>query len=181
MQNDILLDIVKAAINEEFVHEPCIKEEELIQKYSFLLEERACFITLKLDNKLRGCMGSLQAHRCLLKDLINNAKAAAFSDFRFASLTQEEFKNTSIEISLLNQAQLLVYKDKKDLKNKVRINTNVIIIKHKNKQATFLPQVWQELRNFDTFMERLCLKAGLSSACLNEGALIYTYEVEKIK
>lgn len=54
-----------------------------------LRENRACFVTLKKDGKLRGCIGSLQAHQPLAKDLSENAYKAAFKDPRFPPLARE--------------------------------------------------------------------------------------------
>jgi hypothetical protein len=47
----------------------------------------ATFVTLTQNGALRGCIGSLQAHRPLDQDVRANAVAAAFSDPRFPPLT----------------------------------------------------------------------------------------------
>jgi AMMECR1 domain-containing protein len=50
---------------------------------------------------LRGCIGSLEAHRPLATDVAENAVAAAFRDTRFAPLSPAEFARTRVEVSLL--------------------------------------------------------------------------------
>lgn len=181
MKDKLLLQIVYASIKEEFNPKIYIKKEFLLKEYSFLNEVQATFITLKINNVLRGCIGSLQAHRILLEDLIHNAKAAAFKDPRFKPLSINEFKNIQIEVSLLSKAKFLEYSDLQDLKSKVKVFTHGIILSHENKRSTFLPQVWEQLNNFEIFFDALCKKAGLDYSCLSKGALIYTYEVKKIK
>lgn len=50
-----------------------------------------------------------------------------------------------------------------------------------NHQATFLPQVWEELNDFESFFTHLGLKAGIGSDPLSYHPDIYIYQVEKIK
>jgi len=60
-------------------------------------------VTLKCENRLRGCIGSLQAHRALVEDVKANALAAAFHDPRFVPLSVDEFSDTKIEVSVLSK------------------------------------------------------------------------------
>lgn len=69
----------------------------------------ACFITLTQDGALRGCIGSLEAHRPLLADVQANAVAAACHDPRFAPLAVREFGHTDVEVSLLSPMQALAF------------------------------------------------------------------------
>jgi hypothetical protein len=52
-----------------------------------LAAQRASFVTLNLDGRLRGCIGSLAPHRPLAADVAENAFKAAFADPRFQPLT----------------------------------------------------------------------------------------------
>src|SRR4029450_2812881 len=71
------------------------------EHHAFLHEQGACFGTLTREGELRGCIGSLQAHRKLLDDVKANAKAAAFLDPRFHPLTATEFRATLIALAVL--------------------------------------------------------------------------------
>jgi len=51
----------------------------------------ASFITLTMDGRLRGCIGSLEARRPLVADVAANAYASAFEDRRFKALSHDEF------------------------------------------------------------------------------------------
>ena len=76
---------------------------------------------------------------------------------------------------------MVKYTNIKDLQSKIHVGIDGVILKQDHKQATFLPQVWQELEDFDSFFEHLCTKAGLEKNCLKLHPQIYTYQVQKIK
>ncbi|MFA9374013.1 MAG: AmmeMemoRadiSam system protein A [Poseidonibacter sp.] len=178
---NVLLEVARASILNEFNNSFKIDKQELQKEFSILQEKRACFVTITLNGKLRGCVGSLVAHRNLLDDVIQNAYNSAFSDLRFARLSYEEFKQINIEISVLTPAVKLEYKDTDDLKEKIKPFEHGIILECENKKATFLPQVWEQLPNFDDFFTQLSKKAGFSDSCLSLNPTIYTYTAIKIK
>ncbi|QDF28230.1 AmmeMemoRadiSam system protein A [Halarcobacter anaerophilus] len=180
-KNSLLLKIARDAIESNFNPEVKIDKEFLLSNFSFLNEKQATFVTLTINGKLRGCIGSLIAHRILLDDLIYNAKAAAFDDPRFNSLSFSEFNEIKIEISLLTAPEILEYKDFEDLKKKLIPNKHGVILELNGKRATFLPQVWEQLPEFNAFMVHLCQKAGLNPSSLSALPKIQTYEVIKIE
>jgi len=176
-----LIRLAKDAIREVLFQIPLLNKAELIEQYPLLNQPKATFVTLMLNGQLRGCIGSLVAHRTLYDDLINNAKSAAFKDPRFNPLTQKEFEFVEVELSLLSEPQKLLYDSVENLKAKIHPNIDGVILHYGNHQATFLPQVWEQLPTFELFFEHLCAKAGVSVACLQDNAMIYTYKVDKIK
>jgi AmmeMemoRadiSam system protein A len=179
--NELLLYLATESIKEHFYTTTPLNKAELTKQYPQLNELRATFVTLTLNQQLRGCIGSLVARRSLYDDLISNAKAAAFSDPRFKPLSVDELSHIHVEISLLSQPNLLEYSSVEDLKSKIVAGDDGVIVQYKNFQATFLPQVWEQLPSFELFFEHLCAKAGVSVGCLEDNATIYTYKVEKIK
>ena len=180
MDDKVLLKIAKDAILESF-GEAKIDKEELLKNYPYLADEGAVFVTLNLNGALRGCIGSIIAHRSLIDDIIHNAKAAAFEDPRFFPLSESEFEKIELELSILTQPQKVEYEDIEDLKSKIEIGKDGVILKRGYNQATFLPQVWEELSNFEQFFAHLCKKAGLNPNCLQLHPEIYKYQVKKIK
>ncbi len=183
MEKSYLIDIAKSAILEDLLKEKLIDKKVLLQKYPELSKSGATFVTLEQKQQLRGCIGSLVPHRTLLDDLISNAKSAAFSDTRFKPLAKNEFddENFSVEVSILSEPKALGYKDIDDLKSKMKIGSDGVILKAGANQATFLPQVWEQLPNFEDFFKHLCQKAGLSANCLQQKPQILIYRVQKIK
>ncbi len=183
MSLQYMIDIAKNAIKEEFEEAPLIDKEKLLSEHPKLGENGAAFVTLEKRDSLRGCIGSIIAHRTLLEDLIQNAKAAAFNDPRFPPLTKEEFESgdLSIEISLLSEPVHLAYENIDDLRKKIKPGVHGVILKYGIYQATYLPQVWDQLSDFDQFFATLCQKAGLDANCLRLHPDIFVYEAQKIK
>ena len=177
----VICSLAKQAILDGLNKTQSIDTKALLEKYPPLAQQRATFVTLTLDGRLRGCIGSLVAHRTLLDDLIHNAKSAAFEDPRFYPLSPEEFKKVVIEISLLSPPEPLLYDSIEDLKSKVSVGIDGIILQKEGKRATFLPQVWEQLPTFEHFFSHLCQKAGLGANCLEYHPDIWRYFVEKIK
>lgn len=176
---DYLLKIAQDVIGKKLASKSFeIDEKEIPES---LKQKRACFVTLKIDGELRGCIGHLEAHQELYKDVIENAYNATFCDSRFAPLAKEEFAKIDIEISILSTPQKLDYKSNAELINFLEQNHLGVILGFSGKSATFLPQVWQSLPNAKTFLSELCVKAGLSSnAWKSDKVKIETYFVEII-
>ncbi len=179
MDNNILLNLASDAISDRLNSTNTINKEQLSIKYPFLTQQAATFVTLTINGSLRGCIGALIAHRTLIDDIITNAQSAAFHDPRFPSLTKDEFSNTDIEISLLSSPTRVEFDSFDNLKEKIQIGIDGMIVKQGGKQATFLPQVWEQLPSFDTFMSHLFSKAGIND--LTIPIEVFKYQVEKIK
>ncbi|OQX73273.1 MAG: AMMECR1 domain-containing protein [Campylobacteraceae bacterium 4484_4] len=175
-----IIKIAKEAIKEEFTGKHTIDKESLIKEFPELAKNGAAFVTLTEHNALRGCIGSIIAHQPLIDDIIHNAKAAAFSDPRFAPVSEEEFDELEIEVSLLSEPRPLAYTDTEDLRTKIRPGIDGVILKLDGYQATYLPSVWEQLPDFNTFFMTLCQKAGLPANCLDAHPDIYIYQAEKI-
>jgi AmmeMemoRadiSam system protein A len=137
------------------------------------------FVTLKIDDQLRGCIGNLTATEPLLEGVRRNAINAAFHDPRFAPLTETELAKVEIEVSILTEPQPLDYIDGADLLTKLRANIDGVIIRKGHASATFLPQVWEQLPEPEDFLSHLCKKAGLSSNAWRDTKLeVQTYQVQ---
>jgi hypothetical protein len=177
----MLIEIAKQAIQDGFNQTSSIDKEALLARYPELGKPKATFVTLNLNHQLRGCIGSLIAHRPLLEDLIHNAQASAFEDPRFYPLSQEEFLHVSIEISLLSDPETIHYDTIEDLRSKIKVGEDGIILQKGSRKATFLPQVWEQLPSFELFFSHLCQKAGMEPHCLESHPEIWRYRVEKVK
>jgi AmmeMemoRadiSam system protein A len=142
-------------------------------------EERGTFVTLTIDGNLRGCIGHIIPQESLLEGIKINAVNAAFRDPRFRRLTKEEFEKIHVEISILTEPKPLSYSDGDDLLKKLRPDVDGVIIKKGFHQATFLPQVWEQLPRKEDFLSHLCLKAGLSGDAWRTGDLeVSIYQVQ---
>ena len=121
----------------------------------------ACFVTLNRSGQLRGCIGSLSAHRPLVEDVADNAYAAAFSDPRFPPLREEELEGLDIHISILTPAEPMRFDSEADLLRQLQPGVDGLIMEEGFRRGTFLPSVWEQLPSPDLFLTHLKQKAGL--------------------
>ncbi len=128
-----------------------------------LQKSGASFVTLRIRQHLRGCIGSLQAYQPLLEDIKNNAIAAAFRDPRFPPLTLDELKNIQLEISILSPHYELSFKNESELLSLLQPGVDGLIIRQGAAHATFLPSVWESLPEPVEFLSQLKKKAGIES------------------
>lgn len=170
----VLVDIARGAIAEAFGG-ACLP----VPQEKWLEEQGATFVTLTQAGELRGCIGSLQAHRSLAADVHQNALAAAFRDPRFEPLGRHELDMTECEISLLSMAEVMEFSDEHDALAQLRPGMDGIILEYGHHRSTFLPQVWEQLSHPRLFMAHLKRKAGLPDGFWAEGIRLSRYTVSK--
>jgi AmmeMemoRadiSam system protein A len=121
-----------------------------------LSQPRGVFVTLTLQNRLRGCIGYLEAAKPLLAAVQEMAAAAAFNDPRFPPLRQEELAGLELEISILTPMQTI-----KNIEE-IQVGRHGLYLEQGPYRGLLLPQVatqygWDRL----TFLKQTCVKAGL--------------------
>lgn len=121
----------------------------------------ASFVTLTRHGALRGCIGTLEAHRPLADDVRHNACAAAFGDPRFPPLSAREWPDVAVEISVLTPAEAFPVIDEADACRQLVPFRDGVILACDGRRATFLPQVWTQLPAPRDFLAQLKRKAGL--------------------
>jgi len=141
-------------------------------------EPRATFVTLTRQHALRGCIGSLEARRALLEDVINNAEAAAFRDPRFPPLSLTELPEVEIEISVLSSPSPLPVRDRDELLRRLEPGRHGLILQEGARRATFLPAVWESLPEPEDFLAALLHKAGLKRDYWSGGLRFHIYTTE---
>ncbi len=181
MSQSILLTLARDSIKEVLEAKRLIDVNTLIQEHPVLSEKMATFVTLSINDELRGCIGSLIPNDRLIDDIICNAKAAAFEDPRFPPISTSEYLHAVIEVSILTSPVEIAYETVNELKSKIRVGVDGVILNNNENSATFLPQVWNELTTFDTFFSALCNKASLEANCLSQHPNIFTYQVDSAK
>ncbi len=147
----------------------------------WLAQHGACFVTLTQGGELRGCIGTLEAHRPLLADVKSNAVAAALRDPRFLPLEADELGRTRVEVSLLSAPEAMAFSDEADALAQLRPEVDGVIFQYGPYRSTFLPQVWEQLPAPRDFLARLKQKAGLPAHFWAEGIKLSRYTVEKWK
>lgn len=142
-------------------------------------EPAASFVTLRLEGRLRGCLGSLEARRSLFDDLCHNAAAAGTRDPRFAPLVAEQLGQVQLEVTVLGAALEMVFLDEADVLAQLRPGIDGVVLHYGAKNATFLPQVWDSLPQPADFLNQLKLKAGWSADFWHPEIKISRYSVQK--
>jgi AmmeMemoRadiSam system protein A len=125
-----------------------------------LQQPGAAFVTLEKQKQLRGCIGSIEAHRPLVEDVSINAWNAAFRDPRFTELADREFNQIVLEISVLTAPETLNFSSEADLKQQLVPGRDGVILQEGFQRGLFLPAVWKQLPNPNDFWEHLKQKAG---------------------
>lgn len=121
----------------------------------------ACFVTLKKKGRLRGCIGSPEAHRPLVADVAENGFAAAFRDPRFPPLEAAERSELTVSLSVLSPSSPMTFADEAGLLAQLRPGIDGLIIADQGRRALFLPSVWETLPEPRRFLSHLRAKAGL--------------------
>ncbi|MBQ3641167.1 AmmeMemoRadiSam system protein B [bacterium] len=174
--SDLVVDLCKKSIKSRLN-----SEQFQIHIDSVFEEKGACFVTLKKDGRLRGCIGSLLAFRSLAIDLISRAQDAAFRDSRFNPVTKEEFDSLETDVSILSPSKEIIFKDEQDLLDQIVPYKDGIIIRDGQYQAVYLPSVWEELPDKVEFLNSLKVKAGLSPFHFSPSFKAFRFETEYIK
>ncbi len=125
------------------------------------LEEITCgysgvFVSLHVNNKLRGCIGNLNEAAPLAELIVEMTQAAACHDPRFEPVRAEELRNVTIEISLLHRMEPVRSPEE------IEIGRDGLMVRRGKKHGLLLPQVaakrdWEAI----TLLEQTCRKADL--------------------
>lgn len=137
-----------------------------------LLRDLGSFVTLSIDGRLRGCIGSIIGHEPLWMNIWRMARAAALEDPRFPPLSTEELEKIEISISVLDELSPCP-----DI-SAIEVGKHGLLLQYAGRSAVFLPQVPLEQGWGRTaYLENLCRKAGLPKDCWQQPAVrLYWYE-----
>lgn len=143
-----------------------------------LREPRASFVTLRVGDALRGCVGSLEPCRPLVADVAHNAFAAANRDPRFPPLHPSEAAGVDLHVSILGPSEPIRFRDERELLAALEPGVHGLWISAGPRRATFLPQVWEQIPDAHEFLARLLDKAGIprESVCRTWQASRYTVD-----
>ncbi|MCS7109210.1 MAG: AmmeMemoRadiSam system protein A [Candidatus Micrarchaeota archaeon] len=167
---EILIEIARKAIREYIEYNRLIdlkKEFPNIQPHLF--EKRGVFVTLKINDELRGCIGLPLPLQPLAEAVRDMAISAATEDYRFIPINESELDELQIEISILSLPEELKLENRKDAPKKIKVGRDGLIIERDWQRGLLLPQVaveenWSE----EEFLDHTCIKAGLPEGCWKE-------------
>ncbi|MEA2016566.1 MAG: AmmeMemoRadiSam system protein A [Actinomycetota bacterium] len=149
----IARESIASAVKNEKIPEYDIKDSALNIKCG-------AFVTLHINDNLRGCIGNITAETPLWQTVSNMAVESALRDPRFYPLTPDELKKADIEVSALSPLKKI--KDPAE----VKVGKHGLLIKSGSYQGLLLPQVATSYRwDRTVFLEQTCCKAGLNKNC----------------
>jgi len=171
---EMALNLAKNALKNHLDGGPAELAPPEVSPDSELLRLLGCFVTLKINGNLRGCIGSITSEKPLYINIAENALNAALRDPRFSPVTLEEYDSLDWEISVMGPLEKCT-----DLEL-IEVGVHGLMIESKHHRGLLLPQVpieWGWDRT--TFLEHLCLKAGLpKNEYLAGNAQIYTFRAD---
>jgi AmmeMemoRadiSam system protein A len=169
-----LLRLARASIAHQLRHNSALQVRAT--DYPLHLQvKRACFVSLKIGTRLRGCIGSMQATQPLVQEVAERAVDAAFNDPRFEPLQNDEFDQLTVHISILNPLQELRCRDRQDLLRQLRPEVDGLLVEDGDAHGTFLPAVWDSLPSKHAFIAQLMRKAGLPADYWSSTLRIHRY------
>jgi len=168
----LLLAHARDALNAHLAGNPVpeLPEEQLS---SGLLTEAACFVTLNQEGHLRGCiLDSFVPHESIAQNVARNVVLAATADARFPPVSPAEVPGLQIEISILGKPYPVAFTSPEDFAASLRPGVDGVILTTTHGSSTFLPQVWEQLPDPETFLGELCLKHGAPADCWRTNDLV---------
>jgi len=139
---------------------------------------RATFVTLRIDGDLRGCCGSIEPRFMLAEDVWRNAWASAFADPRFPRLSAAEYEDSDVQISVLTPLEPMLVASEAGLIETLLPGVDGLVLKLGNERATFLPAVWEMLRDPVDFVRHLKVKAGWPASFWSPEIQMWRYRTE---
>lgn len=125
-----------------------------------LLENRGCFVTLKTDDQLRGCIGCFTSPNPLYQTIAEYTRASALEDPRFRGnrIREAELQNVAMDISCLTPLAPCPNPEN------IILGTHGVYVRANGRAGCFLPQVATETGwSVEEFWGHCCRdKAGLS-------------------
>ncbi len=121
------------------------------------------FVTITINDNLRGCIGYVEPVKSLAEAVNEVAAKSALEDPRFPPVEPDEVDKLEIEISVLSPLKLIKSTDE------IKVGEHGIMIKKGWRRGLLLPQVAIEHNlTKEEFLEHTCLKAGLHPDCWKE-------------
>ena len=145
---------------------------------SRLLAPRAAFTTLTLGGELRGCCGTIEPQRSLVEEVWRSAWLSAFADPRFPPVAAAELASLRIAISVLTALEPIACSNEAELIESLAPGVDGLVLRCGVAGATFLPAVWQSLKEPREFVAQLRRKAGLHGSLWPRELAAFRYRTE---
>lgn len=123
------------------------------------------FVTLKIDDRLRGCIGFILPPAGLLELVKEATILAATEDPRFLPVSEDEVDRLTLELTILDRPYPLIV-SRTDGESAISVGEEGIMVESSFGKGVLLPKVATEFRfSRKEFVEAVCQKAGLDREC----------------
>jgi AmmeMemoRadiSam system protein A len=168
------------AIAREAIADPSGPRAPQSWEHAWLREQGATFVTIRdASGELRGCIGTVDAHRTLGDDVAHNAHAAAYRDPRFPPVDSRERPTLAVEVSVLTPRVAVAARSEAEALANLRPGEDGVVFEYRDQHATFLPQVWENLPDPLLFLSELRRKARLPPRFWHDDVRLWRYRVVK--
>jgi AmmeMemoRadiSam system protein A len=162
-----LLKIARKTIV-EFVTTGAIPE--VVQNSVGLNSQNGCFVTIKQQGQLRGCIGNFISDKPLYRLVQEMAVSAATHDPRFYPMKNQDLDGFELEISVLSPLEKIASIEE------IVVGKHGLFIVKKSYRGVLLPQVAKEYGwGRDAFLKHTCIKAGLPENAWEKDCEIYIF------
>jgi len=171
---DLLLDLARRSLEHWYEHGTMLSVDptSLPDDAHTVL---GAFVTLEKGHQLRGCIGEITARRPAYEAVMARAVDAAIHDPRFDPVDESELAKLTLDISLLGPTRQVPGP------RSVIVGRHGVVISHRGRSATYLPQVGPEQGwDRDTMLGYLSRKAGFPASKLDD-ARVEVYEAQVVR
>jgi AmmeMemoRadiSam system protein A len=173
-EKQLLLKIAREAIV-TFVKEGAIPQLRELTNVNLLVKQ-GCFVSIKINGMLRGCIGNFISDKPLYQLVQEMAITAATQDPRFYPMKKSELESFDVEISVLSPLSKISSIEE------IVVGVHGIYLEKNFSRGVLLPQVAVEYGwDRDAFLSQTCIKAGLGKDEWQEGTDIYKFSAQIIK
>ena len=179
----LLLDIAAAAIA-EVLRSGRRGAPDLSGVPAALRQPGATFVTLRREEQLLGCVGTLRPYQPLAVDVAVHAVGAAFEDPRLPAVTVADYSVMTIHVSMLGPLTEVVAESLTELVEQVAAGVDGLLVEATvhglPRRATLLPSVWEQLPDPAQFVGALWRKAGLPARDWPRDIVVSRYRVMEL-
>ena len=132
-----------------------------------------CFVTIKKQGELRGCIGNFISEQPLSLLVQEMAVSAATRDPRFYPMKKDDLADFTIDISVLSPLARAASVEE------IQVGVHGIYIVKGSYRGVLLPQVASEYGwDRDQFLQHTCVKAGLPQDAWEGECDIYIFSAQ---
>jgi len=170
-EEDVYVRLARHTLENYVIKHKKIKKSENMGN-ELLKKQAGVFVSLKMDGKLRGCIGTISPTTdSIAEEIIQNAISAGVEDPRFYPVSEDELSKLVYSVDILEAAESI------DSINELNPKRYGVIVSLGNKRGLLLPN----LEGVNTVEQQVSIalqKAGISP---NENYSIERFEVVRHK